>query len=149
MLILSPYLQKIKIRKDLKGLETFCIIRKKWLVSTPEELVRQAAIQFLIDQGYSIGHISVEKQVHVNKLIRRYDIVVSNKSGEIIILVECKQPDLPLQQKTIDQISVYNLSLKSRCLWVTNGHNSLVYLIDYQRSTFKEVNFLPLASDFV
>ena len=72
-------------------------IRKKRILLTPEEWVRQNCIQFLIkDKKYPKTLISVEKKISINSLTKRYDIVVYKSSGEIMILIECKSPKVKI-----------------------------------------------------
>src|SRR5690554_7513928 len=97
-------------------------IRKKFLVLTPEEWVRLHVVQFLIrEHKYAKGLINVEKQLKVNNLSKRYDVVVFNKNGSVFMIVECKAPSVPIDQVTFDQVARYNLALKAQYLMVTNG----------------------------
>ena len=88
-------------------------IRKKFIIITPEEWVRQHVVQFLLqDKKYPKSHINVEKLLKINDLNKRYDVVVYNPDGSILILVECKAPEIKISQQTFDQIARYNLTLK-------------------------------------
>lgn len=100
----------------------FDSIRKKFVVLTPEEWVRQHVVQFLLkDKNYPLSHINVEKQIKWNGLVKRYDVVVFNPNGELHILVECKAPAIAISQSTFDQIAQYNIKLNANYLMVTNG----------------------------
>jgi len=100
----------------------FDLIRKKFVVLTPEEWVRQHVINYLLnDKEYPQSHINVEKQIVLNGLKKRYDIVVFNADGTIHLLVECKAPKIKITQKTFDQIAQYNIDLDATYLMVTNG----------------------------
>lgn len=100
----------------------FDVIRKKFVVLSPEEWVRQHVIQFLsLEKKYPISHINVEKQITLNGLNKRYDIIVFNPDGSIHILVECKAPSITISQDTFDQIARYNFNLDASYLMVTNG----------------------------
>ncbi|MDF4203306.1 type I restriction enzyme HsdR N-terminal domain-containing protein [Maribacter sp. SA7] len=100
----------------------FDVIRKKFLVLTPEEWVRQHVVQFLIqEKKYPISHINVEKQITLNGLKKRYDVVVFKPNGQLHILVECKAPEVSISQMTFDQIAQYNFKLNATYLMVTNG----------------------------
>ncbi|WP_343486203.1 type I restriction enzyme HsdR N-terminal domain-containing protein [Allomuricauda sp. d1] len=97
-------------------------IRKKYVVLQPEEWVRQHALMFLMKtKKYPKSHINVEKQLMLNGLKKRYDIVVFNPDGSIRILVECKAPEVGITQNTFDQIARYNMPLQSEFLMITNG----------------------------
>lgn len=97
-------------------------VRKKFVTLSPEEWVRQHVVQYLIrERNYPLNHINVEKQLLVNGLKKRYDIVVFNADGSIHLLVECKAPKIAITQSTFDQIASYNLQLDATFLMVTNG----------------------------
>jgi predicted type IV restriction endonuclease len=101
-------------------------IRKKFVVLTPEEWVRQHVVQYLLlEKKYPKSLINVEKLVKVNGLNKRYDIVVFQPNGEIFLLIECKAPEVPISQQTFDQIARYNLQLNAQFLMVTNGLNTI------------------------
>ncbi|WP_036153953.1 type I restriction enzyme HsdR N-terminal domain-containing protein [Maribacter forsetii] len=100
----------------------FDVIRKKFLVLTPEEWVRQHVVQFLIqEKKYPMSYINVEKQITLNGLKKRYDVVVFKPNGQLHILVECKAPEVSISQMTFDQIAQYNFKLNATYLMVTNG----------------------------
>jgi hypothetical protein len=89
-------------------------LRKKFIILTPEEWVRQHTIQYLIQQkNYPKQLLNAEKQLKVNGLTRRYDIVAYNPNGSINLIVECKAPSIKITQDTFDQIARYNLALKA------------------------------------
>jgi len=97
-------------------------IRKKFVVLQPEEWVRQHVIRFLIeDKKYPKSLINVEKQLVLNGMKKRYDIVIFNSDGSILLLVECKAPTISIKQDTFDQIARYNSDLDAMYLMVTNG----------------------------
>ncbi len=119
-------------------------IRKKFVVLQPEEWVRQHVVQFLIsDKKYPISLINVEKQLRVNGIQKRYDIVVFDPNGSIRILVECKAPKIKIDQQVFDQIARYNLSLNANYLMVTNGMEHYYCQMDYQRETYTFLRDLP------
>ena len=100
----------------------FDVIRKKFVVLQPEEWVRQHLIHYLIeDRGYPKSLINVEKIICMHGLSKRYDLVVFSPQGEILLLAECKAPNIPIHQGTFDQIARYNMALKARLLLLTNG----------------------------
>ena len=144
MIDLSSYLKSIQFRKRNSVVEIFCIIRKKWLINTPEEVVRQTALSHLVYLGYGSGLISVEKTLTFNTMQRRYDIAVFNKGGSPTLIVECKEPKTPITQKVLEQISIYNLVTQCEHIWITNGHNHLIYQINVEDKTYQKVDSLPL-----
>ena len=122
----------------------FDIIRKKFVVLTPEEWVRQHTIHFLTsEKKYPISHINVEKQLQLNDTVKRYDIVVFNKDGTIKIIVECKAPSIKTNQQTFDQIARYNLVLKSETLMVTNGLEHFFCKMDFTNKRYLFLKDLP------
>ncbi|WP_298143614.1 type I restriction enzyme HsdR N-terminal domain-containing protein [Flavobacterium sp.] len=119
-------------------------IRKKFIVLTPEEWVRQHVIA-LLQTHYQIPTtlISVERQLKINQLIKRFDLVVFNKNGSIFLLVECKAPEIPIKQDTFDQIARYNLHVQAQHLFVTNGLEHYFCKLDYERERFELIPDLP------
>ena len=108
-------------------------LRKKFIILTPEEWVRQHTIQYLIQQkNYPKQLLNAEKQLKVNGLTRRYDIVAYNPDGSINLIVECKAPSIKITQDTFDQIARYNLALKAERLMVTNGLHHYFCEMDYE-----------------
>ena len=122
----------------------FDIIRKKFVVLTPEEWVRQHTIHFLTsEKKYPAAHINVEKQLQLNDTVKRYDIVVFNKDGTIKIIVECKAPSIKTNQQTFDQIARYNLVLKSETLMVSNGLEHFFCKMDFANKKYLFLKDLP------
>ena len=112
-------------------------IRKKFVVLTPEEWVRQHVVQYLLlEKKYPKSLINVEKLVKVNGLNKRYDIVVFQPNGEIFMLIECKAPEVPISQQTFDQIARYNLQLNAQFLMVTNGLNHYFCQMDFENEKY-------------
>ncbi len=113
-----------------KGSQTFIFdsIRKKWLVLTPEEWVRQHVINYLIaEKQFSPSLISVEKELKLNDLKKRYDIVVYSNDLKPYLIIECKAPYIELDELVIEQALRYNLILKAPLLMITNGVKDVVF----------------------
>ena len=111
-----------KLKSNEKQTLIFDNLRKRYFVLTPEEWVRQHFVQFLIEEKkYPVSLIAIEKQLTINALKKRTDIVVFDKSGNPDIIVECKAPHIKIAQDTFDQIARYNLKLNAKYLIVTNG----------------------------
>lgn len=97
-------------------------LRKKWLVLTPEEWVRQHMIFFLIQyRSYPKGLISTEQGLQVNKLSKRSDILVHDRQGKPFLLVECKAPTVKLTSEVFHQALSYNTTLGAKYVVLTNG----------------------------
>jgi hypothetical protein len=119
-------------------------IRKKFILLTPEEWVRQHVIRFLIDEKkYPKSYINVEKIVKINGMHKRYDLVVFNKDGSIFLLIECKAPEITIDQTTFDQIARYNMILKANYLMVTNGLNHYFCKMDFKKEQYLFLKELP------
>lgn len=122
----------------------FDIVRKKYVILTPEEWVRQHVVHFLLkEKNYPISLIAVEKQIKINKRVKRTDIVVYNKKGTPELLIECKAPNVKITQTTFDQIARYNLSANSNYLMVTNGLDNYYCKIDIANETYIFLKDIP------
>ena len=132
---LPKYAYKIKNREN--KLYIFDIIRKKYVVLTPEEWVRQHFVHYLItDKKYPKSIIAIEKQLKYNGLVKRTDILVFDKLGQPDIIVECKSPGIKISQDTFDQIARYNLKLNANFLVVTNGLQHYYCKLDHQNEHY-------------
>ena len=119
-------------------------IRKKFIILTPEEWVRQNTIQFLLQhKKYPKSYLNVEKLIKINDLSKRYDIIVFQPNGAIFLLIECKAPEVPVTQNTFDQIARYNLTLKAEYLMVTNGLNHYFCQMDFEKEKYIFLDELP------
>jgi len=135
-----------RIKNSENKLSIFDEIRKRFIVLTPEEWVRQHCIQFLtIEKNFPKSLINVEKELMINGRKKRYDIVVFHSDGSIHILIECKAPKIKITQKTFDQIAQYNLKLKADYLMVTNGMDHYYCQMDFEQ---KKYNFLREISSY-
>ncbi len=119
-------------------------IRKIFVVFQPEEWVRQNCIQYLNqEKKYPISLINVEKELKLNNLKKRYDIVVFNSDGTIHLIVECKSPKININQSTFDQIARYNMALKASYLMVTNGINHYYCQMDFEEERYQFLKDIP------
>ena len=122
----------------------FDIIRKKFVILTPEEWVRQHTLHFLItEKKYPVSYINVEKQLLINDSVKRYDIVTFKNDGDVEIIIECKAPSIPINQVTFDQIARYNLALNSNLLMVTNGLTHYFCKMDIKNKRYLFLRDLP------
>ena len=120
-------------------------IRKKFIILTPEEWVRQHVVKFLIEEKkYPKSYINVEKLIKVNGLNKRYDVVIFQPNGALSLLVECKAPEIKITQTTFDQIARYNMTLKADYLMVTNGLNHYFCKMDFENEKYTFLEELPL-----
>ena len=133
---------KVKMRQQDGVNEVFDVIRKKWLLLTPEEWVRQNMMQYLlIQKKYPISLISVEKEIKLGELKKRYDLVVFNRDSLPWMIIECKEMNIPLSQKTIEQVLRYHITLPATYLIITNG--SFTYGFQKEENQFYEINEFP------
>ena len=140
-------MQPIKLTtRTIQRIATFIfdILRKKMFLLTPEEWVRQHVLNFLVLKKIPITHIAVEKQIIINSLNKRFDVVIYNNMGDVIMLVECKSPSIKLTQNVFDQISIYNLNLNSKYCMVTNGLDHIYFKIDKLSKKFTFVKDFPI-----
>lgn len=116
-------------------------IRKKYVAATPEEWVRQLFLHFLIeDKNINKNRIAVEKQLIINGLKKRFDILFYDSQMNTHTLIECKAPNVPIGEQTFFQASTYNLALKAPFLIVTNGLETYHCSIDFETSSFSFLN---------
>lgn len=135
---------QFRFKNSENKLYVFDVIRKKFVLLTPEEWVRQHVVHHLIEvKKYSKHYINVEKEVTINGMRKRYDIVVFHPDGSIFLLVECKRPDVMINQITFDQIARYNLTLKAQFLMVTNGINHYYCKMDYVAQKYHFLHDIP------
>lgn len=136
---------EFRLKKEGQKRFIFDLIRKKYVQLSSEEWVRQNCIRFLIEEKrinkYSIA---IEKEIEFNGIKKRFDIVSYSSEGKINLLVECKAPNIEINQKTFDQILIYNKILKSKYLMVTNGINHYYCKINENRNNIKFLANFPL-----
>lgn len=132
---LPTYQFKIKSKENKRFI--FDNLRKKYVVLTPEEWVRQNFATYLINEkNYPASLIAIEKQLEVNGLIKRSDILIFNTDGKPEIIIECKAPSMTINQDVFDQIARYNLKLKANYLIVTNGLEHFFCKMDFENQQY-------------
>jgi len=134
-----------KIRTNQAGKnEIFDDFRKKFVIVTPEEWVRQNFMQYLKEvKKYPPMLMAIEKGIKVNNMQKRFDAVIHNRNGKPIMLIEFKSPDVKLTQKVMEQISRYNLSLDVNYLLISNGLSHYCCTIDKKTETFTFLDEIP------
>jgi hypothetical protein len=137
-----------KVKEEGGKMYIFDDSRRKYVILTPEEWVRQNCLHYLRDhKSYPISLLAVEKGFKLNGLVYRFDIVAYSKSGKPVMLIECKAPEITITQKTFDQISVYNLELKVPYLLITNGIEIFCCKTDAENLRYTFLKELPCFSD--
>jgi hypothetical protein len=138
----KPY--DFKIKKEKGQSFIYDIIRKKYILLTPEEWVRQNIMMYLMDElHYPKTLVNLEKELVYNNLKKRTDIVAFDRSHKPVMIIECKAASVKIDQKTFDQIARYNLQLKVPWLLVTNGAISYCAHIDFKKNRFEFVDHIP------
>ncbi|MCU0472657.1 MAG: type I restriction enzyme HsdR N-terminal domain-containing protein [Bacteroidales bacterium] len=125
-------------------------IRKKYVKLTPEEWVRQNFLQYLIQEGkYPPGLIGVEVMSPYNKLKKRVDILIYDRLGKPVMIVECKKPEEKIDEIVFDQLICYNMGFRVRYLIVTNGMIHYACKVDPDQHTFEYLLVIPLYEDLL
>ena len=135
---------EFKLRDVNNRKEIFDPIRRKFVTLTPEEWVRQHLIAYLTKvKGYPVSMIGVEKQLMLNKLPKRFDLVVFGRNATPYLLVECKAPGVEISEKTFDQAARYNILLQAEYFLITNGLEHYTCRIDYENKQYIFIEEVP------
>ena len=139
---------ELRLVRKGEGIQVWCMLRKKFLMLTPEEWVRQHLIHFLIHhQGYPQGRMASEYAISYNGLSKRCDLVVFDAQGKPKIILECKAPEVQLSQKTMFQIAQYNKVLQVERLIISNGNEHFNCSLNEDVSLFSMQNGIPSWSE--
>ena len=124
----------------------FDVVRKKYVVLTKEEWVRQHWIRFLIDhQGFPKGLIASERGLIYNGLQKRTDLLVFDRSGLPYFLIECKAPEVEINQKVLSQAIAYNQTLKCPFIALSNGKRHIFMgYIEEEGKFVQQMNLPPI-----
>jgi hypothetical protein len=119
-----------------------CLLRKKRVVLTPEEWVRQHLIHYLVAYKSLVqGRLALEVSLKVNSLSKRADIVYYDETLQTQLVVECKAPDVKLTSETVFQIATYNSQLNSKFLLISNGLDHFIF--ENQKGRLAPLDDLP------
>lgn len=131
--------------KEIEGKQhIYDTLRNKYILLTPEEWVRQNMLWSLINElKYPKSLIKLEGGLSYNKLQKRTDIVVFDRTGKPFLLVECKAQEVPIDQKVVEQASRYNLIHKAPYICVTNGVKTFCFHIDFENNKTTQMKQLP------
>jgi hypothetical protein len=122
------------------------VYRKRFVMLTPEEEVRQRFARYLVEEkGFPASLVMTEYSLKLNKMSRRCDILIHKPAGNPAVLVECKAPEVKITQAVFDQAARYNLVFKVKYLMVTNGLKHYCCEIDFEN---EKVNFLNALPDY-
>jgi len=145
LLNLPQYTFRIKDKLDRKLI--FDGFRRRWVALSPEEWVRQNFVRYLTDEKhYPATLVAIERSLRMNQRDFRTDIVLFSKSGNPLVVVECKAPEVKITQQVFDQIARYNLDLRVNYLIVTNGLVHYCCRFDQAQLNY---TFLPEIPDYL
>jgi hypothetical protein len=131
-----------KIKEEDNKEVIFDEVRRRWVVLTPEEWVRQNFLQYLVRvRKYPASLIAVEKEIKLGELKKRFDIVVHDRNTKPWMIVECKEMSVPLNRSVLDQALRYNMTLQVPYLVITNGKFCMATAI--VNNELKEMDDLP------
>lgn len=134
-----------KLKKVDEKIYIYDILRRKYIVLTPEEWVRQHFIHFLINQyKYPKALIKLESGLNYNNVQKRTDIQVFNRDGKLMMIVECKAPYIELDQSVFRQAATYNQVLKADYLTITNGMLFHCCKTNWENRSLEFMEDLPL-----
>jgi hypothetical protein len=135
-----PYQPKIK--KDKLREYIFDTIRRRWVVLTPEEWVRQNFLQYLIQvKKYSPALIAIEKEILLGDINKRFDIVIYDSNTKPFILIECKEMNVDLSPQVLNQVLRYNITLQVPYIVITNGTHCMAF--SFANNQLTELSALP------
>ncbi len=140
---LPEYEHKVKHRDDGSWI-IWDRLRERWVALTPEEWVRQHFVEWLIsEKKFPAALMGNEVSLTQNGIARRCDTVVADRTGQPLVIVEYKAPNINITQKTFDQIVRYNIVLHAKYLIVSNGLKHYCCLIDYETSKYRFLETIP------
>lgn len=138
----------IRLQRDDEGVKIFDRLRRKFIILTPEEWVRQHFVNYLINhKGFPESLMANEIGITLNGTRRRCDTVVFDKHGSPMVIVEYKASSIVISQSTFDQIVRYNMVLHARYLIVSNGMNHYCCRIDYDNMSYDFLKEVPDYAD--
>ena len=134
-----------KIIKEKNRLKIFDNVRRKFVMLTPEELVRQNFIMFLVNEKkIPLSHVRSESQMKMHELNKRTDVLIYNKKMEPFVLIEFKSPAVKIDTSVFEQINRYNSKLKITYLIVTNGLTHYYCRVNYENNVVEFLKDLPM-----
>ncbi|MFZ1263544.1 MAG: type I restriction enzyme HsdR N-terminal domain-containing protein [Chitinophagaceae bacterium] len=117
-----------RIKKEEGREYIFDALRKKWVALTPEEWVRQNFVQYLLQvKNYPASLIALEKEIKLGELKKRFDILIYNKNHQPWMMIECKAVEVNLDEKVLEQVLRYNVSVPVTFIVITNGEKTYAW----------------------
>jgi hypothetical protein len=94
-----------RVEKQEGKLKIFDAVRKKFVVLTPEEWVRQHVLKYLNEEKkIPISLMAVEKEINYNNQKKRFDVLIYNSKAKPVFMVECKSPEVEILQDVFNQM---------------------------------------------
>lgn len=135
---------KFNIKTESGKRYIFDGIRKKFVLLTPEEWVRQNFISYLVqEKKYPVTLMAVEKKITLNGRLFRFDLLVYNRKGMPHLIAEFKAPGVKIAQNSFDQVVRYNMALKVDRVIVSNGLQHFACSIDYKTNSYTFLQEVP------
>lgn len=136
---------RARVRDDGAGRYSIqCMARRKFVALTPEEWVRQHMIGYLTGfRSFPLSLIAVERGFPYQGMAWRADIVVYDRQARPVLLVECKAPDVRIDQATFDQVGRYNIVVGAACAAVSNGIEHYCFRVDRHKGTTSFLDEIP------
>lgn len=134
----------LKARRAPSGrTEVFDAVRGRWLVLTPEEWVRRHVVGYMLGEcGFLAQQIVEEYPVNVNGMSQRADIVAMDNNARPMVVVECKEPNVRIDQAVLDQVVRYNSVLQCRYVVITNGIDTYSYMLT-EEGKYRPLDHFP------
>ena len=118
----------LRAKRDNNRTLVFDCVRSMYVVLTPEEWVRRHLVEYLINRcGAPLRSIVEEYPVNINGMPQRADIVAMDSDAKPMVVVECKEPNVRIDQTVLDQVVRYNSVLRCRYIVITNGIECFSY----------------------
>jgi hypothetical protein len=118
-----------RIKKEGGKEYIFDTLRKKWIMLTPEEWVRQNFLQYLLQvKSYPASLIAIEKEIQLGELRKRFDILIYDSNHQPWMMIECKATDVKLDEEVLQQVLRYNISVPVQYIVITNGSTSYIWV---------------------
>ena len=135
---------EFRIERISGKLMIFDVLRKKMVVLTPEEWVRQHVLRYMIEiRKYPRAMIKVESGLRYNTMLKRSDILVYDQEGNPFLVIECKAPDSKLDDKVLHQVAAYSRSLAVRYIGISNGLKHYFWSVDQEGRETLPLNDFP------
>jgi hypothetical protein len=139
---------EFRYKQEEESLYVLDVFRKRFVMFTPEEEVRQRFARYLIEEKeFPLELMMTEYTLKLNEMTRRCDILVHKPAGYPAVLIECKAPEVKIGQNTFDQVARYNLVFNVKYLMVTNGIKHYCCYLDFETKKVEFLKDIPSYTD--